>query len=325
MRPGRRPRLLVVLKTSTYRTYVEERRDPRTKELLAKKDPSVARIVRSHRDHEATIRELTLAVESIGATARTVTTSTLRGQATRDLDLVVTVGGDGTLLMASHHVGVMTPILGVNSAPDHSVGFFCGATKGNVLAALVSALRGEMRRTVVSRMQVDVNGECLSKRVLNDALFCHESPAATSRYILSIHHGDGRRLEEEQKSSGLWIGPAAGSTAAQRSAGGHVLPLTSRRIQYVVREPYTPMGTPLTLPRGTVGDGGSIALRSKMRQAVLFLDGPHVVHEVGLGDVVTLQRSDETLTVLGLARAAGGARTPKPRRSSRSRSRKRAR
>jgi len=47
-----------------------------------------------------------------------------------------------------------------------------------------------------------------------------------------------------------------------------------------------------------------------MRQARLFLDGPHVVHEAGLGDVIRLVRSDETLTVLGLARARrGGALT----------------
>jgi NAD+ kinase len=156
-------------------------------------------------------------------------------------------------------------------------------------------------------MQVELNGVVVSRRVLNDALFCHEVPAATSRYILTVRpDGSDRKpaYEEEQKSSGLWIGPAAGSTAAQRSAGGRILPLASHRIQYVVREAYTPLGKPLSLSRGTVDDGGSIVLRSKMRQAKLFLDGPHVVHEVGLGDVVTLCRSDEALTVLGLSRTS---------------------
>ena len=45
-----------------------------------------------------------------------------------DADLVVAVGGDGTLLAASHNV-VDVPILGVNSAPGHSVGFFCAAKR----------------------------------------------------------------------------------------------------------------------------------------------------------------------------------------------------
>src|ERR1019366_7356859 len=39
-------------------------------------------------------------------------------------DLVVTVGGDGTLLAASHGIGPGIGLLGVNSAPSHSLGFF---------------------------------------------------------------------------------------------------------------------------------------------------------------------------------------------------------
>jgi NAD+ kinase len=278
-------------------------------------------VVRSHTDHAATVNEVMAAIEALGAKAEIVTNEGLRDEG--PADLVVTIGGDGTLLTASHQVGGSTPILGVNSSPDHSVGFFCAARKGNVKAALSAALAGSMPRTVVSRMQVELNGVVLSRRVLNDALFCHEVPAATSRYILRVSPGGdgGEPYEEEQKSSGLWIGPAAGSTAAQRSAGGHILPLASHRIQYVVREAYTPLGKPLSLSRGTVDDGGSIVLRSKMRQAKLFLDGPHVVYEVGLGDVVRLFRSEETLTVLGLSRTR--ETPPRPRKPTPTRPRRR--
>src|SRR4029453_1431301 len=130
------------------------------------------------------------------------------------LDLVVTVGGDGTLLSASHYVDDV-PILAINSAPSHSVGFFCGARSGEAKSAITAAMRGTLRRTVLTRMKVTLNGEVVAGRVLNDTLFCHASPAATSRYILEL----GETFEQ-QKSSGMWIGPAAGSTAAQRSAGG---------------------------------------------------------------------------------------------------------
>jgi NAD+ kinase len=299
-----KPRVLVVVKITSYQTFVTDGRDPRTTELLARKDPAVGRLVGSHGAHASTVREVTEALDRLGARVRSVTTSTLHETCADDFDLIVSVGGDGTLLSTSHIVGPETPILGVNSAPEHSVGFFCGAEKGNVLHALTAALDGDMRRTVVSRMRVDLNGVCLSQRVLNDVLFCHEIPAATSRYILAVDAGGGRVREEEQKSSGLWIGPAAGSTSAQRSAGGHVLPLTSRRLQYVVREPYTPLGGKLSLARGTVRDTGSIVVRSKMHHAKLFIDGPHVVHEAGLGDVIALRRSAETVSILGLSRPA---------------------
>jgi NAD+ kinase len=132
---------------------------------------------------------------------------------------------------------------------------------------------------------------------LNEALFCHASPAATSRYILNVPSG-----EEEQRSSGLWVGPAAGSTAAQRSAGGRVLPLSSTSIQYVIREPYTPAGERLRFVRGLVKDGDELVLRSKMREARVFLDGHRIVHAVTMGDVLTMRRSDESLTVLGIAK-----------------------
>jgi NAD kinase len=43
-----------------------------------------------------------------------------------DGDLLLTLGGDGTVL-ATAHVAGRVPILGINSMPAHSVGFFCAA------------------------------------------------------------------------------------------------------------------------------------------------------------------------------------------------------
>lgn len=47
-------------------------------------------------------------------------------QPIRDVDLVVTIGGDGTLLQASHFMDDSVPVLGVNSDPTQSeeVSFF---------------------------------------------------------------------------------------------------------------------------------------------------------------------------------------------------------
>ena len=46
-------------------------------------------------------------------------------------DLVIAVGGDGTVLAAAHAAGDM-PILGVNSMPGRSGGFFCAAIAKNI-------------------------------------------------------------------------------------------------------------------------------------------------------------------------------------------------
>ena len=296
------PRVLVLCKRTSFRKLVEEDGDPRIEGLIRKGDITVRRMRRSHDDHESTVREVRAALETVGA--ETIFQDGPRSTIVGAYDLIMTVGGDGTLLSASHQIGPGVPLLGVNSAPEHSVGFFCGAKKGSVLGTVRAALDGTLKRVVLSRMRVQKDDATIHARVLNEALFCAASPAATSRYILRIFDAKGEMLaEEEQRSSGLWIGPAAGSTAAQKSAGGRVLPLSSRRIQYVVREPYTPYGIALKLTVGLAPDGGRVELRNKMREAKIFLDGHHNVHDSTIGDVITMSQSAETLTVLGLSRS----------------------
>ena len=125
------------------------------------------------------------------------------------------------------------------------------------------------------------------------------APAATTRYILSF-----RGVDEPQKSSGLWIGPAAGSTAAQKSAGGRILPPASRKIQYVVREPYHPPEGSYRLRKGLVKDGERLTISSQIREGRLYLDGPRIVHPVDIGQELRFSRSDEPLTLLAFPRAS---------------------
>ena len=290
---GRAPRVALVVKRSAWRLYVEERQDEHLAMLVARDDATVLPLREAHEAHEGTVREVKEALAVVGAE---IVAERLAGERfdAVGLDLVVTVGGDGTLLAASHHVGDV-PILAINSAPSHSVGFFCGARSGQVLEAIRAALRGGLRRAVLSRMDVTRNGEVVSARVLNDALFCHASPAATSRYLVRL-----RDVEEQQKSSGFWIGPAAGSTAAQRSAGGRVLPLTSKQLQLVVREPYTPHGESYLLRHALIPSGETLVVRSKMHDARIFLDGPDTVVNIGYGDTIAFTQASEPLTVLGI-------------------------
>jgi NAD+ kinase len=292
-------RVAVIQKRTTYRKFVVEEHDPLLARLLRRRDPTVLRIRSSHEAHEETVIEVDRALDELDADV--VFRGGPRGRIPSRVDLVVTIGGDGTLLAASHQIGAGIPLLGINSAPEHSVGFFCGGKKGNVLATLRRAQAGTLPSSELTRMRVELNGKVLHARVLNEALFCHASPAATSRYILRVTKADGTFVEEDLRSSGMWIGPAAGSTAAQRSAGGKVLPLTSRRIQYVVREPYRAIGRRLRFSVGLLDEDGKLTLKSKIRDGRVFIDGHRIVHLVTIGDVLVMKRSPETLTVLGLA------------------------
>lgn len=288
---GNGPRVLVIYKKSAYQLMVRERKNARARALLERQDRAVERLLASHEDHVSTIQDARAVLERLGVDA------TFRYRADADtadtFDLIVTIGGDGTLLWASHLVG-RQPMLAINSAPRDSVGYFCAGTKDNLEEVIVGALEHSLDAIELTRVQITLDGELVSKRVLNDVLFCHECPAATTRYLIRQ-----RDLEEDHKSSGVWIGPAAGSTAAQRSAGGSVLPPTSTQIQYVVREPYMPNGTRYRLVKGLVEAEEQLLITSKTHGGRLYVDGPHLRRKVALGSEIGVKRSPEALTVLG--------------------------
>ncbi len=288
-------KVLVVQKKSSYQRLVREKRSRRVGRLLEIDDPSVARMRQSHESHLATVEAAKRHLKSLGAEAT-------YAYVDDDVDacsfeLVVTLGGDGTLLAASHGVGAATPTLAINTSPQTSVGYFCAGAPDSLEDTLQAGLGGKLKVTNLTRMEVEVDGKVLTSRVLNDILFSASSPAETTRYLL--YH---RKQVEDQKSSGIWVGPAAGSTAAQRSAGGRVLPIGSQRLQYVVREPYHGDARPYQLTKGLIEAGEELRLKSKTPGGRLWLDGPHREREASLGADVRLRRSRESLRILGLRR-----------------------
>lgn len=295
------PRVVVVVKRTPFGRYVEEERDPEVVRLIKQRDPSVRRWVRAHREHLSTVAVVEKALKKLGARAWVLHGPRVVFDAS-DAALVVTVGGDGTLLAASHHVS-SAPLLGVNSSPASSVGFFCAATRDNVADMLRRALDGDLRSLSLSRMQVTVNGRVLSRRVLNEALFCHESPAAASRYVLKY----GRELEEHV-SSGIWVGTAAGSTGVLHSAGGKVLPLASDSLELVVREPFAGGGARYRMTKLIAPRGREIVVIARIRDGCLFLDGPFQRFAVRLGDRISFSVSEDPIRVLGITPHRGRKR-----------------
>ena len=287
------PRVVVVAKRSLYGRYVEDEEDPRARQLLRRHDRSVAHWHAAHEDHQRTLDEVRHLLTKMGAHVLWIRHPSAQFDAT-DAVLVVTVGGDGTLLAASHNVKNV-PILGVNSAPRFSVGKYCAARRTTLRTLLPAALDRSLPSVELTRMRVAINGRTRSRRVLNEALYCHSTPAATSRYILTY---GGRR--EEHRSSGFWIGPSAGSAAAQHSAGGKVLPLSSSKLQLVVREPYVPPGKRYHLLRLIIGSDQMVSAKSKMHDGSMFLDGPYKRLAVRLGDVTTFTADGDPLLVVGL-------------------------
>lgn len=281
-------RILILYKKSTYKHYFL---DP-SKGVRAF-DRKTARYFQStHVHHYQTLDE----VEQVLKGMKLKYHKAARGQKVNfhHYDLIITIGGDGTFLEAAR--GVKTQmILGVNSDPIWSVGRFCGADVRTFPKVMRNLSEGRGTLKTLHRLRVDCLQQKRAVNVINDVLICHANPAAMSRYEIFIGG-----VKEEQRNSGLWVSTAAGSTGAVKSAGGRLLPLTSRRMQYRPRELYMHPGRRYRLTGGVLKAGQGMKVISLMQDGMVYLDGPHERFPFAFGDEVTIKPSPDALKVVGL-------------------------
>ena len=202
---------------------------------------------------------------------------------------VVSVGGDGTLLTASHYVEEGT-LLGVNSAPRDSVGYLALAQRATIPATLDAIASGRLQPVPVTRLSVTLDGATLPEAALNDVLIAHQHPAATSRYLVRLG-----RQSETHRSSGLWVSTPAGSTAGIRSSGGAIMPLRSRRLQFRARELYRRTGVDFRLASGFLAPGAELVVESQMEAGWLYIDGSRVSYPFPFGARAEIRAAREPL------------------------------
>ena len=134
-------------------------------------------------------------------------------------DLVIAVGGDGTLLQAAHRFrGSGVPILGIN------IGYL-----GFITSIHGDRIRREMKRVldaefiVSQRTAVDLEIRIGRKRVtgwaLNDALITR----GANPHLIGIEARIGQRRLTSYRCDGLIIATPTGSTAYSLAAGGPII------------------------------------------------------------------------------------------------------
>ena len=199
-------------------------------------------------------------------------------------ETIIAVGGDGTFLEASHNITTQT-ILGINSDSSRSVGHFCCCDQYNFSTYIDALVSGKFQTTSIPRMSLDTGGEV--RHVLNDVLIAHETPAAMSKYLISV----GEVQDEFQRGSGLWVSTAVGSTCAISSAGGVIMPPTLEKLQYRIREPFDG----ITLKHGIVD---KLKVTSKMREGMIYVDGAHHKIKFGFNKKITMSVSKFPLNII---------------------------
>ncbi len=287
------PRILAAHKKSRYEQLVVDRGDQRIIELLDADHISVQGLKKSHEAHQRSVEELVRHLEAEGADYDLIYRGNVED--TSDYDLIVAIGGDGTVLDLSHRIGEQ-PILAINSVPDTSVGYFSGGTAFDFPRLLQRIIDGRIQPVQLRRFHPRIDGEVCGPPVLNDILIAHENPAAVSSYYLQI----GSHPAEKQKSSGVWVTTPAGSTAAVRSAGGLVLPFGSGNLQYLVREPFPPREGGYRFLKGIQPLEDPLEVISRMRRGTVFIDGPHMRCEFPIGSSLSIDPGAPPLSIYGL-------------------------
>ena len=207
-------------------------------------------------------------------------------------DLIITVGGDGTVLTANS-LDSDVPMITVNSDPHGSVGMYTRCTAESFPALFQAYLDKTAIEEFIPRLHMTIDhGQ--PRAILNECLFASANPAAMSRYVLTV--GEQR---ESQRSSGVWVSTASGSTAAIRSAGTEPVEAHTPALLYQVREPFQGRA-PMTLLQGKQSPPTGLSLMPAMPGISVFIDGPHFQRAVPPGSIVNFAASPKPLQLLRL-------------------------
>lgn len=252
------------------------------------------RIRAAHDEHHAVVQKLRERFDREKIDYRVVNVDDQDWSLDPDTTVVVTLGGDGTLLSASHRVAGHQPItlFGIRSSGT-SVGYLCAGGVERLDDLTQSIKTSQFNVLEASRLIADIHGVDGERSVrstvpaLNDFLYSNANPAATTRYRLAL--GD---KQEDHKSSGMWLSTALGSTAGISAAGGVVQPRNDNNFQYVVRELYRAPGKNFYLLKGFFDpDRKSITIENKCERAILAADGNHGICELVWGEKIVFRRA----------------------------------
>jgi NAD+ kinase len=211
------------------------------------------------------------------------------------VDLVVVMGGDGTLLsMATRTAqsGRDTPILGVNFG---SLGFLTETRIDELYDVLESAVEGTAtidERAMLAADAYRAREHFDSRIVLNDVVF---TKAALSRIIeLSISVSSG--LVTKVKADGLIIASATGSTAYNLAAGGPIVHPRADAIVLTPIAPHTLTNRPIIIPGSEVIEVRP-QLQGNLDEIFVTYDGQSG-YPLQEGDIVRVRRSERCLKLI---------------------------
>lgn len=208
-------------------------------------------------------------------------------------DFLMTLGGDGTILAASHIAARCgTPILGVHMG---HFGFISEARPQDFPSALDDVLEGryKIEERVMVRGKVHRNGRDVFSAVgLNDAVI---SKGAKAR-MLHIETAFGDDVLATYPADGVIVATPTGSTAYALSAGGPLIGPTVEALLVAPICPHTLSARPIVIP---IDETVTLTVRGDGGEVLFIVDSTDVFH-LESGDRVEVRRAECTTRILTL-------------------------
>jgi NAD+ kinase len=207
-------------------------------------------------------------------------------------DLIIAIGGDGTLLYAARLVaGYSVPLLGINRG---RLGFLTDVSPNSMLEDVDTVLAGrysEDRRSLLAARLEKHGGESVSALALNDVVVNKWETGRTMDFETSING----RFVNSHGGDGMVIATATGSTAYALSCGG---PIVEPNLDVWVLAPISPHT--LSDRPIVVRAGSKVQLRMSDRfesRAQVTCDGS-AIGDLEQGDNLYVEGADAQITLL---------------------------
>lgn len=198
-------------------------------------------------------------------------------------DLVVVLGGDGTLLSVARGMPVPAPILGVNLG---HLGFLTEIGRHELYPTMVEVLADRYaveRRSLRDLAVAHADGSEHAYRLFNDAVIARSALSRIIELTLSVEG----ELVATYRSDGLIISTPTGSTGYNLSAGGPIVAPTLPVTVLTPICPHTLSLRPIVVPDG---EAIEVVLETQREEVFLTIDGQEGTR-LAFRDRIRLERS----------------------------------
>jgi len=146
-----------------------------------------------------------------------------------DVDLLVCVGGDGTILRTLHYLKRPTPVLGVNTG---MIGFLARVQPENAVSTLKNLMLEGFEVEKRQRLAIRVMDEAMPY-AMNEAVVITSKPGKMLHFVIFVDDEELERL----RADGVVFATPTGSTAYAMSAGG---PIVDPKVNATIIVPIAP-------------------------------------------------------------------------------------